>query len=337
MKKYTLYGLLVLGLATAVAVAGCGGDSSSSSTSSTGEGGSAASEESPSVKVLYLVPTLQDEAYTRELGAAEAEAGNFPNAEVDFSAGSGRLDGSDLISKIQNATTTGVEAIAIDCGGACEQVKPALEAAIGDGVSVVAVGQPVPGLEGQSSFVSFDEVEAAVPAGEFMDEQLKGKGEVAIIRCVIGNAVTDAREEGFVDALKGSEIEIVARADAECDPAKARTRMENFLTANPDLAGVYSDTDVALVGALEAIAASGKELVVVGHDGQIPILEDIEQGTVDATVRFSNEDFGKLGVKAAIEAAEGKPVDEIVPIPIYPMVTKENVQEVLNEVEAEKK
>jgi ribose transport system substrate-binding protein len=320
---------LMAAAALALAAIGCG------SSGSSGGGGttSKAASSGKQIKVLYFVPTLQDSSYAREGAAAQKVAKQFPNVTLNFQSGQGRFAAQDLISKIQQAVTTGTNAIVVNCGATCPDLQPALADAIAKGVKIVVVGQPVPKLVGYSSFIQVNETAGTVPAGRYMAEQLKDGGEIGIIRCVVGNPVSDAREAGFREGLQGSKVQVVARADARCDPAQARGIMENFLTAHPNLKGVFSDTDVALVGALQAIPAS-KKLIVIGHDSTVAVLQAMKQGKVQADIQFNNEELATMGLETAIKAASGESVPLHQFLPVYPVVTKDNVDALLARIAA---
>ena len=58
----------------------------------------------------------------------------------------------------------------------------------------------------------------------------------------------------------------MAKQTANFNRAEGLTVMENILQANPDIVGVFAHNDEMALGALEAIAASGKDIKVIGFD-----------------------------------------------------------------------
>ena len=54
----------------------------------------------------------------------------------------------------------------------------------------------------QISFVATDNFKGGQMAGEFLAQQLGGKGKVILLRYQVGSASTEAREAGFLDAIK---------------------------------------------------------------------------------------------------------------------------------------
>ncbi len=284
--------------------------------------------------VLYLVPALTDEYYIGEIEAAKARAKDFSSIEFEFTAaGTNRDPIPEMIARIEAAVTRGVDAIVIDAGEAAGgQIVPALEKAQAAGVKVVVVAVPIPELARPDAQVLFDDHEGALPGGQYIAEKLKSGDKIVFIRCAIGNVQMDARANGLLDGFKGSGIQVVATADAHCDPLEARSHMENWLTAYPDIKGVLSDTDIALVGALEALEASLTDLVVVGHDAQSPVVKRIaERSIVDATVILPNRRFGELGVETAAGLLEGQSFEKPIIVPPAGIVTQDNVEDFLKE------
>ena len=80
-----------------------------------------------------------------------------------------------------------------------------------------------------------------------MAELLDGSGQVALMRMVPGSHSTNLREEGFKDTLAKEfpGIEVVAEDYCMADHAKSLEIAENFLTAHPELDGIFGSTENA--------------------------------------------------------------------------------------------
>lgn len=282
-------------------------------------------------KVLYIVPTLDDQAYISQLDAARKKAAEYPSIEFEFTAGASRNTAPELIAKIESAVTRGLSAIVIDPGEAGEQLTPALSKAQQAGVAVITNSVPIPTLKDAAARIQFNDRAAPRPAGEFMAANLEAGDKIAVLRCFAGNTQMDNQADGFLDGLKSSNIEVAVTGDAFCDPLKARALMENWLTAFPDLKGLYSDTDIALIGAVEALQAANKDLLVIGHDGQTKAVEMIRDGDIiDATVIYPYWAFGETAVETVARVVAGeKPGD--VDVPIQGIVTKDNAAQFLKD------
>ncbi len=281
--------------------------------------------------ILYIVPSLDDEYYVTQVDAAKNQALKYPEYTFEFTAAGGsRAPVPELIAKIEAGVTRGIDVIVIDAGESGDLVAPALAKAIDTGVKVVAHAADIPSLKNPSASTGYDQRAGAKPAGEFMAGHLKPGSKIVVIRCAIGNTHLDAREAGFMDGIEGKGIEVVDRGEANCDPLQARALMENWITAHPEIDGVFSDTDIALVGAVEALRIAKLDPVVVGHDGQKPILKLLSEGDiVDATVLLPTVAIGQLGVDVAVGVLQGKSYSDRVILPPQGMITRENVQDYL--------
>ena len=102
-------------------------------------------------------------------------------------------------SQIENFITKKVDIIllnAVDTKGIAAAVQQAKDA----GIPVIAVDTNAEG--GVDATVTSDNYQAGKLAGEYVIEQLGGKGKIAIIDGPPVSAVTD-RIKGFEDAIKG--------------------------------------------------------------------------------------------------------------------------------------
>jgi len=308
---------------TGMFAAGCGDDGDSTA----GGGGG---DERP--KVYVLLPSLESDSYVRESNGAEAAAATV-DADVTVDAGSSRGEATNLMSKIDTAVTKGYDVIALNPGAVAAELKPALAEAAAQGVKIVAFDQGIPDFGDLSAFVGYDGHQAGLLRGQYMKEQLPDGGDVGMIHCFKENPLTASITEGQVEGMEGGGLEVVSELEGQCDPAKSRTAAENMLTANPELKGLLTGTDIAAMAALPAIRKFGKPLVVVGGDAQQDVLKVIaDGGPIQATTTFPFEELGQQAVETAVKVANGEQVDaEILVQP--KLVTKDNVAEIQAELE----
>jgi ribose transport system substrate-binding protein len=283
----------------AVAVAGCGGD----------DGGSSSGPEE--VRVAMLLPSVAQGASLQEKAGIEAQAEREENADVVLRAGQSDTDFAAYRNMIDDAVSQQFEVIAVNISDP-KVILPALEAAERQGVKIVGMAHDIPDFE-ESTVVATEQRAASRLAGEYMKEQLADGGKVGIIHCLPGNPVTEDRVAGFKDGLEGSTgIEIVSTLDAKCDRNEGRKVMEDMLTRTPDLDAVYSVSDTQTLGALVAIEAEGKDLIVASIDAQDEMVQKLAEGQVGATVDLNFTDIGSKAVAAAVGLAR----DEKVPAKI---------------------
>lgn len=181
------------------------------------------------------------------------------------------------------------------------------------------------------SHIGYDAIKSGRIAGEYIAEQLDGKGKIVELQGIMGTNVAQDRSKGFNEVISANEgIEIVATQVADFDRAKAMSVMENILQANPQIDALYAANDEMLLGALEAIEAAGRtdEIIKIGCDAIDDTLEVIKNGKVEATIAEPPFFLGKAILNAAYDHLEGKTIDKYV-ILDNKLVTKENVDDLV--------
>jgi ribose transport system substrate-binding protein len=101
--------------------------------------------------------------------------------------------------------------------------------------------------------------------------------------------------------------------------------MEDILTKNADLKGVFGSNDNMALGAVEAIKnanLTGK-ILVVGFDANPDAAAAILAGTMNATVAQAPANMGKLGVDNLIKLIQGQKIDAVIDTGTE-LVTKDN-------------
>ncbi len=95
---------------------------------------------------------------------------------------------------------------------------------------------------------------------------------------------------------------------------------------NPDIKAVFAHNDEMALGALQAIQSSGRDVLVVGFDGNEDAMTSIRNGNLSATVAQQPEKIGSLAVQAGADVLQGKKVKKKIPVPLK-LVTEENIQD----------
>ncbi len=75
------------------------------------------------------------------------------------------------------------------------------------------------------------------------------------------------------------------------------------------------------LGALEAIKASGRDIIVVGFDATDDAVAAVENGEMAATVAQQPELIGEMGIEAALKHLKGESIEDNVPVELK-LVTK---------------
>jgi ribose transport system substrate-binding protein len=144
---------------------------------------------------------------------------------------------------------------------------------------------------------------------------LKGKGKVVELQGVPGTSAARDRGEGFNKAVAmASGIEVVASQAADFDRTKGLTVMENILQAQPEINAVFAHNDEMALGAIKAIEAAKRDILVVGFDGTDDAVSAVNEGTLLATVAQQAAKIGSMGVDVAEQILKGEKVADYTPV-----------------------
>lgn len=182
-----------------------------------------------------------------------------------------------------------------------------------------------------ASFIASNNVEAGKLGAQQLLNAVPSGAKVAMLIGVPGASAASDRGKGFTDAVADASIntkgaKLVAQQVANFKRDEALNVMQNILTANPDLAGVFAQNDEMALGAVQAIKAKGLtgKVLVVGVDGIDDAKAAIKSGDMLATVAQQPDVMGQLAVKAAIKLTNGQSVASKQDVPLK-VLTKDNV------------
>jgi ribose transport system substrate-binding protein len=303
----TVRSLALFACCLALLLAACGDDDD-------GGGGEGGGEK---VELAFILAALDNAFYVAEKEGIEAEAAKHPNVEISVEAGRKRTAFDQVVSLLEDAIVQQPDAIAID-GSDTKPLLPALRRVIESDIPLVLFDAPAEELKGQyEAFIGTDNFEGGQVAGEWLKEEMPDGGGVALILCVAGHPVTNARVEGFKDGA-GPGFEYVTELDAECDRERARKVMEDILAAHPDVDAVFSTSDTQTMGAIQAVKATKADPLMISFDAQPEAVEAIIAGDIDATAGWSARELGAAAFRATLAAAQGKEVrdEQLIPTTI---------------------
>ncbi|PAB59063.1 hypothetical protein CCE28_12325 [Anaeromicrobium sediminis] len=209
-----------------------------------------------------------------------------------------------------------------------EGIVPFIEEANSNGIPVLTVDTNADA--NVVAFVGTNNTLGGKMAGERIVEIIGGEGKVALITGVPGQQTHRDRNAGFKEALKGTNIELVAEQPANSESALAMTVMENILQSNPDLKAVFCTNALMGLGAMEAIDAKGKlgDIKIIAFDTQTDVLNAIKDGKMDSVVAQSPYNMGYEAVKNAVKHINEEDVPKVVDTGTD-LITEENVNEYL--------
>lgn len=253
-------------------------------------------------KIALITMDSVDQHWVSLKEGAEEEA-KADGVTVDFMAPDVK-DDAKQIECINNAVAGGYDAILVAANSE-DAVSGALQEAVDAGIKIVYVDSPA-NVEAEATF-STDNKAAGKTAGEEMIKALEDKGikdgSIGIVNINTSTNSTIQREEGFREALEGTDYELLETQYCEGDAAKAQTIAENYITEG--VVGIFGANEGAATGTGNAIKASGSdEIVGVGFDKSDTLKGLIEDGYLVCTMAQNPDQMGKLGVQACHQSSQ---------------------------------
>jgi len=272
------------------------------------------------IKIGYSINTLNNPFFVEVKKAAENAA---QEKDISISFVNANNDLAKQMSGIEDLIQQKVDVLIIDPVDSKGTI-PAVESANDAGIPVITTGRRVEGGE-IVTHLGYDEVKNGEIAGEYLAEQIDGKGKVVELQGTLGTDVANDRSEGFHNAMNEYEdIEIVASQSADFNRTEALNVMENILQSNPNIEGLYAANDEMALGALQASSSSNKDIVIVSNDGTEEALKAIKDGNLAGTMAISPEEYGKKAVEIALAVAQGEDQPNFVELPSE-FISKDNI------------
>ena len=243
--------------------------------------------------------------------AAEKAGVKLAVADAGDDSAKQQNDIEDLISR--NVSVLIVNPVDSDA------VAPAVQNAVSLGIKVISVDRVVNGVDVDCQIAS-DNVAGAKIATEYLIEQIGEGAKVAELQGVPGASATIDRGAGFHEAAD-EVLDVAASQSANFERAEGMSVMENILQSEPELKGVFAHNDEMALGALQAIAASKKDIKVVGFDATDDAVNEVKAGKMTATVAQKPELMGETAIQTAIKLIAGEEVEKSLPVEVE-LVTK---------------
>ncbi len=183
----------------------------------------------------------------------------------------------------------------------------------------------------QLSFVATDNYKGGMMGGEHLVKLLGGKGNVILLRYAVGSASTEAREAGFLDAIKKHpEMKLVSS-----DQYGGATRETSYQASQNllnrygrEANGIFCPNESLTVGmskALRDLGKAGGKIKLVGFDAGTQSVQDLKKGDVQGLVVQNPVRMGYLGVMTVMKHLRGETVEKRVDTGVT-LVTSENIE-----------
>jgi ribose transport system substrate-binding protein len=191
-------------------------------------------------------------------------------------------------------------------------------------IPVVLASNPLPG-----SFVTYvgaDDFEIGYREARYLFETMGGKGRIVVIEGTAGAPTNRERLRGYKRAFaEYPDIEVLASGVGNYQQPDAKRVMAQFLGDHPSIDAVLSANDSMALGALEALKDADRKAIVMGINGILPAVKQIEAGNMLASVDFNMFKIGCTATLAALRSVRHEPLPEKIMLPAE-VIDKSNYQ-----------
>lgn len=332
MKRYLSFGILTMVLL--FSLMGCGAaddtdDAAVPQTEETGNAGEEGTEEEPKDDQIVLGIAVIDYTNLFHLKVYEAIDAKCTEQGIKLIATDAKNDVNTQIDNVESLIEQGCQAIFISIvdseSGAV--FKEMTEKA---GIPLIAVNT---GFDEADYFIGTDDVQAGEMEAEAVAEALGGKGDVVILQGYYGTEATAKRTQGNENVLKNyPDINIIRTEGGSWDRAESMSTVETWINSSEKMDAIIANSDEPAIGAILALEAAGYEKIpVAGIDANDDALTFIKEERLLASVSQSPKANGETALEVALQVLDGTYTGDKVIYVDVELVTKENVDEYINE------
>jgi ribose transport system substrate-binding protein len=278
---------------------------------------------------LAVIPKGTTHEFWKSVHAGANKAGQELGVEIVWKGPVREDDRDEQIKVVENFIASRIDAIVLAPLDDTALVPPVTEASR-EGIPVVIIDSDIK-WPGRASFVATDNFQGGVVAAKHLGALLHGAGKLIVLRYQEGSASTAERERGFIDTLKSEfpKIELVSTNQyGGATTETAYKTSENLLVKYKQLDGVFCPNESTTFGMLRALqdAQRAGQVKFVGFDSSAKLVEALEKGELSGLVLQNPFRMGELGVRAALDKLDKKPVEPRIDTGVQ-LVTRERMRE----------
>ena len=259
--------------------------------------------------IAIVLSTMNNPFFVTMKDGAEAKAAELGYKLIALDS---QNDPSKELANVEDLTMRGVKAILINPTDALA-VTNAIRTANRANIPVLTLDRTAEHGEIVSHIAS-DNIAGGELAGQFIAQQLGKNAKVIQLEGIAGTSAARERGEGFSNAVTANNFELLSSQPADFDRSKGLNVMENMLAANGDVQAVFAQNDEMALGALRAIEAAGKDIMVIGFDGTDEGIAAVRRQQLSATVAQQPELLGATAIMTADSILKGQVVEKSIPV-----------------------
>ena len=193
-------------------------------------------------------------------------------------------------------------------------IQSAVEAANAAQIPVITIDRSTDGGS-ILSYIASNNVDGGEMAAEYIVELLGEGANVVQLEGVPGTSAANERGEGF-ENIANEKLNVLDSQSANFNRAEGLSVMEDMLQSHSEIQAVFAQNDEMALGALEAIESAGKDIVVVGFDGNEDAVSAVEKGQLSGTVAQKPYAMGKIAVETVYKFFSGETIEEQIDSPL---------------------
>lgn len=223
-------------------------------------------------------------------------------------------DREQQIQVVENFIGRRVDGIVLAPLDADALVAPT-EAAMAADIPVVIVDSDL-NTQQRVSYIATDNHRGGQLAGEHLARLLDGQGNVILLRYQAGSASTEAREAGFLEAIRDHPAIRVISSGQHSGATRetAYQAAQNLLNRyGHEVNGIFTPNESSTIGmllALRDVGRAGGDVRFVGFDVGAQLIGALEQGQIQGLVVQNPMAMGYEGVMTMVKHLRGDPVPE---------------------------
>jgi ribose transport system substrate-binding protein len=261
--------------------------------------------------IAIVISTLNNPFFVSMKDGAEKKASELGYDLITLDS---QNDPTKELSNMEDLTVRGVKAILINPTDS-DAVSNAVRMVNRTGIPVITLDRGA--TRGNiAAHIASDNIAGGEMAGSFLADALGKNGQVIQLEGIPGTSASRERGAGFMNAKDKSQLKLLTSQPADFDRSKGLNVMENLLASYPTVQAVFAQNDEMALGAIKAIQASNKKIIVVGFDGTDEGISSVKNGEMAATIAQQPELIGALGVVTAHKILQGEAVNSYIPVPL---------------------
>lgn len=268
------------------------------------------------------------------INGAEKAIGEWEEkgVEVDLiTTNGGDTDPTRQVADVEDLAASGVDGLIIFPGDSTVLSEPVKNIYNKNGIPVVVTDIGLTSGE-TVSFIITDNVLGGRQAAELVAEHVPSGAQVIAFDNAPGAENGQNRIRGFEERAAELGLEVLPRKTLQLSLEAGRRTMEDTLVSIPDIAAVFSQTQVVIQGAVAALDnTTGADVKLVAFDLDPTSYELVKEGKILGLIVQDPFAMGYEGMNAMLNHLTGGPgPDARMDLPTY-VLTQDNSEDFAND------